>query len=95
MLGDDAFRLWEPVEWNLREKMVFGLVLHATHHHQPPEPLGVVVAAGTDLMVNKGLTLEVSIYSGFSLVISDQHMSRIKSSNKHSDYKLQPVSTQV
>lgn len=53
--------------------MMFSLVLHAAHHHQPPEALGVVVTAGRYLMVNEGLTFEMSAYPGFSFVVSDQN----------------------
>jgi len=67
---DDGFSYWETVERDLREKMMFGLILHSSHQKKPEEVLFFIVTAGENLVINVGY-IESLFVSFFALMVSD------------------------
>jgi hypothetical protein len=55
--------------------MMFCLVLHTTHEHQPTEAFSLVVAARGNLMVHEGTFIQSAFNSSFSLVVADEDIS--------------------
>ncbi len=92
MLLDDGLGFWQPVEEDLREKVVFGLVLHTSHQEQPYDVVLGVVPAGYHLVVHKAQG-DLLVKSMLSFVISDQNVGRVKPSNQISNHKVQDVAT--
>jgi hypothetical protein len=70
-LSDDLFAVGKTVKGNLREEVMFGLVLHPAHHQQPEEIIISVVARCGNLMIDKA---HVGIFCipNFLFVISDE-----------------------
>lgn len=53
VLSNNTLCLGKSIEWDLWEKMMFGLELHATHQHEPPEIALYVVSASHHLVVDE------------------------------------------
>lgn len=55
--------------------MVFRLILHSSHHHQPEEIRVPVVSARENLMVNKGHLNLLAVWEPvLSLMVSDENI---------------------
>lgn len=81
---DDRDGIGKSVEWDLREKMVFSLELHASHEDKPEEVGLFIVSAGDDLVVNEGM-FDLFGIGVFSFVISNKDKGGVESSQKVSD----------
>ena len=62
----------ESVEGDLGKQVVFALVLHAAHQHQPEQTFVLVVSACLDLVINEG-HFWIFLESGLPLVVADQN----------------------
>lgn len=58
----------QVVEGDLGEKVMFGLVLHASHDCQPEEPLIRIVPAGYDLVFDK-IIFDLIVIPSLSLMV--------------------------
>jgi len=81
---DDVLDGWETIERNLREKMMFSLVLHATHQQQPENIFVLVVSAGLDLMVDE-THLRVFLVSDLIFVVTNQDEGSIEATDEHTN----------
>ena len=73
-LSDDWDGVGESIEWNLREKVVFCLELHASHQDDPEKVCLFVVSACDYLMLDKRV-IDLLIVPVFPFMISDQNKS--------------------
>ena len=70
-MNDDVC-VGKAIEGNLREEMVFSLILHASHEQQPKEVFLFVISTGAYLVVHEG---HVRILSEPLLVLVISHQN--------------------
>ena len=80
----------ESVEGNLGKQVVFALVLHATHQHQPEQTFVLVVSACLDLVINEG-HFWILLESGLPLVVADQNNGWVEACDEFSDDEVDEI----
>jgi hypothetical protein len=91
---DDRLAGRQTVERNLREKMMFCLVLHTAHHQEPEEVLVAVVTASDNLVIHKG-HLGVLCKPLLLLVVADEDESGVEAGEEGADEPVEQVGAEV
>ena len=92
-VADDCFAGGETVEGDLREEMVFSLILHSAHKQQPEQIFVFVVSAGDDLVVDEG-HFRVDWEPFLFFVVADEYEGGVEAGEEFADDPVEDVGSE-